>query len=519
MSESTTAIRIRLVAAREAARGLRLFLPLLIASLSCAPADTGESEAQVPTESGASESPAPAGTGAEAARSASSSSFLYVWAGAESDGDSDFLAVIDVDPGSDAYGEIVASAPVGLKGGAHHTEHVMPAGDTLFANSFTAGASFLMDLSDPLDPRVVGSFRAMGEYTYPHTFERLPGGNVLATFQTRGEGNRVAGGLVELDPAGGFVRGADAADPVDPELRAYSVTPIPAINRAVSTTSDMRVEAEGTSFQVWRLSDLTLLKTVRLPEGPRGYEHRDPAEVRLLPDSTTAIMTTFTCAMYLLHDLETDEPWAELIHVMPWETYDTDECGIPLTRGRFWVQTYANSAGSALISLDISDPHHPVVLDELTLDEPWWPHWISMEPDGERIVVTSGKGATLYRVLIVRLDQETGGLALDSTFRDRGSDVPGVSFDRKSWPHGAAGPARPHGAVFSRLGQASGFSRAERPAASSRADQASEDLAHLCRPFSANWRPYQTSSCDGSMPARSGGSGKRVRITDRAPPL
>ena len=174
---------------------------------------------------------------------------------------------------------------------------------------------------------------------------------------------------MELDPAGRLVRASDAADPVDPELRAYSVTPMPAIDRAVSTTSDMWSQANGTSFQLWRLSDLTLLKTVPLPQGPLGYEHRDPAEVRLLPDSTTAIMTTFTCAMYLLHDLETDEPWAELIHVMPWETYDTDECGVPFTRDRFWLQTYANSDGSSLISMDISDPSHPVVLDELTLEE------------------------------------------------------------------------------------------------------------------------------------------------------
>jgi len=380
------------------------------------------------------------------------SPYLFVWAGAEMVGESDFLAVIDADPASDRYGRIVASVPTGLKGMAHRSEHVMPAGDTLFVNAFEAGVSFLIDLSDPLEPSVAGSFRQIQEFSYPHSFERLPGGDVLATFQTKGEGNEVPGGLVELDPAGRLVRAASAADPRDPELRAYSVTPIPAIDRAVSTTADMWSKAHGTSFQVWRLSDLTLLATIPLPHGASGYEHRDPAEVRLLSDSTTAILTTFTCAMYLLHDLTTDQPWAELIHVMPWKTYDTDECGIPATRGRFWVQTYAHSSGSKLVSLDVSNPSHPVVLDALTLDEPWWPHWISMEPGGDRIVVTSGPGATLYRVLIARLDPETGHLALDSTFRDAGSDEPGVRFDRTSWPHGTAGPARPHGAVFSRVG-------------------------------------------------------------------
>ncbi|MFQ5530242.1 MAG: hypothetical protein ACE5FP_07810, partial [Gemmatimonadota bacterium] len=270
----------------------------------------------------------PGTTASPPSRTATPSPYLYVWAGAESVRESDFLAVIDADATSARYGEIVATVPVGLHGRAHHTEHVMPQGDTLFVNSFGAGATFLIDLSVPLDPIVVGSFREIGEYTYPHTFERLPGGNILVTFQTKGEGNRVAGGLVELDPSGRLVQASDAADPVDPEIRAYSVTPIPNINRAVSTTSDMWAEAQGTSFQVWRLSDLRLLSTIPLPRGPRGYEHRDPAEVRLLSDSTTAILTTFTCAMYLLHDVDEDEPWPELIHTMPWSTFDTDECGI-----------------------------------------------------------------------------------------------------------------------------------------------------------------------------------------------
>jgi hypothetical protein len=397
--------------------------------LSCAPG-----EPNVPVE------PEPAAT---------PSPYLFVWAGAEDEGDSDFLAVVDSDPESGRYGEVVASVAVGLKGGAHHSEHVMPEGDTLFVNSFKAGACFLIDLSDPLDPRLAGEFREMGEYTYPHTFERLPGGNVLAAFQTKGEGNEVAGGLVELDPSGTFVRASAATDPVDPELRAYSVTPIPRIDRAVSTTSDMWERAAGTSFQVWRLSDLELLKTVRLPEGPLGYEHRDPAEVRLLADSTTAIMTTFTCAMYLLHGLETDEPRAELVNALPWESYP-NHCGIPLTRGDYWIQTYAQTSGSALISIDISDPSHPSEVDRLTLDEAWAPHWISMEPAGDRIVVTSAPGSTLYRVLVVHLDPETGALALDPTFQSPGAELPGVNFDRTSWPHGEAGPARPHGAVFSR---------------------------------------------------------------------
>ena len=380
----------------------------------------------------------------------SPSAFLYVWAGAEEDSGSDFLAVIDADPKSDGYGQVVASVPVGVKGGAHHSEHVMPVNDSLFVNSFTAGQSFVIDLSEPLSPRVVSSFGAIGEYTYPHTFERLPNGNVLATFQTKGEGNQVAGGILELDPTGALVRAIDVADPADPEIRAYSVTPIPRLNRAVSTTSDMHAEANGTSFQVWRLDDLSLVKTVVLEPGERGYEHRDPAEVRLLSDSTTAMLTTFTCALYRLHGLDSEEPRAELVHVLPWSDYETDDCGLPATYGDIWLQPYAHSTGSSLLSFDISDPSNPVLLDELKWDEPWWPHWISIEPGGRRVVLTSAAGATRTKVLVIDLDPETGEMKFDEQFRDQVTGEMGVDFNRTSWPHGDTGPAKPHGAVFSR---------------------------------------------------------------------
>ena len=88
-------------------------------------------------------------------------------------------------------------------------------------------------------------------------------------------------------------------------------------------------------------------------------------------------------------------------------------------------------------------------LDRLAWDAEWSPHWISIEPGGRRVVLTSGAGDTLYRVLVVLMDPETGILQFDEAFREPGADRPGVLFDRGTWPHGEMGPARPHGAVFS----------------------------------------------------------------------
>jgi hypothetical protein len=242
---------------------------------------------------------------------------------------------------------------------------------------------------------------------------------------------------------------ASAADPVDPDLKPYSVTVFPDLDRAVSTTTDMHGVLTGTSFQVWRLSDLELLHTVKLPQGPRGEEHKDPAEVRVMDDGTV-ILTTFRCGMYRLTGVDGDAPVAEFIYGWDWASWDTDQCALAVSRGKYWVQTVAQGTGSALVTLDMSDAGRPVEVDRFTMTERWEPHWMSMESNGNRIVLTSGGGATQYRVLLFTLDPTTGKLALDSTFRDPGATQPGVSFDRTSWPHGAAGKAKPHGAVFSK---------------------------------------------------------------------
>lgn len=372
------------------------------------------------------------------------SAYVFVWAGDADAADTDFLAVIGADPEAPDYGRVIATAPVGLTGMAHHTEHAMPEGDHLFANAFRAGASFVFDLSDPVSPQVASVFTSAGPYTYPHSFERLPDGHVLATFQNRGEGNREPGGLVELDPLGGFVRGSDAANGVEPHVRPYSLAILPDRDRVVTTTTDMRSQvATATSVQIWRLSDLALLHTIKLPESPGGA-HWLPAEPRVLPGGEV-IVTTFACGLFLLEDVDSDSPSARLVASFPWE--NPRECALPVIHGRFWVHT--NGTTHSLVVLDMSDPESPVVVDELAFAADAEPHWISLEPGGDRIVLTGG-GSLRGVVLLVRLDPETGVLSLIEDFRDPGALEPGVSFNLDEWPHGATGSAVPHGAVFSR---------------------------------------------------------------------
>lgn len=387
---------------------------------------------------------------ADEAGSVGFSQYLYVWAADAGGTDNDFISVWDVHPESESYGQLISSVDVGAIAMAHHTEHFMPEGDMFFANGFMTGKSFVINVANPLRPVVASAFDRAGPYTYPHSFERTPTGTVLATFHNKGEKDSEAGGLVELDPTGGYIRGSDAADPKDPELRPYSVTPIAAMDRVVTTTGDMWAKMEGRSVQIWRMSDLKLLHTVLLPPGPRGDENLDVAEARLLDDGKTVIVTTFRCGLYVLSDIDTENPQATLVKSFPFESFDAgDQCSVPWRIGKYWIQT--NEGASSLVVLDISDPYHPREVDELVLDGPVRPHWVSGELGGNRIALTGRNGWLAGRVVLLQLDPTNGKLTIIKDLRSPGSAYPGLDMTREQWPHGKTGASIPHGAIFSRI--------------------------------------------------------------------
>jgi hypothetical protein len=216
-----------------------------------------------------------------AAPEVASSRYLFVWAGDADKRESDFLAVVDVDGQSPTYAQVITTLPVGAAGTlAHHTEYEMPPGGVLWANGFAAGRTFRLNLRDPTRPHLAGSFDDAGPFSHPHSFARLPNGNVLATFQHHtGEELPATGGLVELDTAGRVLRYASAAAPgIDSTIRPYSLVVVPALDRVVSTATDMHLQVRSRAVQVWRLSDLTLLHTILLPPGPAG--RRELADCR-----------------------------------------------------------------------------------------------------------------------------------------------------------------------------------------------------------------------------------------------
>ena len=381
------------------------------------------------------------------AQAKASSDFLYVWTASADTTQPDFLAVVDVRPASDRYGRLVTTVPVpGLKNQPHHTEHEMPADGRLFANGFGSGQSFIFDTSNPAGPRLDGQFGDVAGMMHPHSFLRLPNGNVLATFQMQHDSMGAApGGLAELTDHGVLVRHVSANGAgIDRRIRPYSAVIIPKLDRIVTTTTDMYGDAVIPSVQLWRLSDLHLLQTFDLPQGPRGDEAGLTAEPRLLADGKTVLVSTFDCGLYLLSGLDGPSPAGQLVSSFPRkkDTY----CAIPVIAGHYYLVTVP--AWSAVVSLDISNPAKPREVSRVVLGEEDVPHWIALEPNHRRVVITGYVGLK-HRVMLANFDEATGRLTIDGRFRDDGATEPGMRMDNKSWPHGGSAPGNPHGAVFS----------------------------------------------------------------------
>jgi hypothetical protein len=284
---------------------------------------------------------------------------------------------------------------------------------------------------------------------HPHSYLRLPNGHVLASFQHTHHDHAtgdmaISGGLVEIDDTGKVVRSASSADPAFPGalLTPYSLVVLPEIDRVVSTNSSMHIESllHGVTYQVWRLSDLKLLKTAYVDVGENRYSHIGPQEPRRGPDGSVYVQS-LSCGIQRITDIDTDHPRAQLVYTLPGSW-----CGVPTIVGHYLIE--GSLAVHGLVALDISDGTKPVEVSRLKLGDTFTAHWTGWDAKTERLVVTSGQKPE-DRLYLVKLDTKTGALSLDETFRDTDGKV-GFSFAERQWPHGWRGSALPHGAVFSR---------------------------------------------------------------------
>jgi hypothetical protein len=373
--------------------------------------------------------------------------YLFAWAGDVALKGNDFLAVIDADPASPTYGKLITTVVTDQQTTLiHHTEYEMPASGMLFANDHYSGRTFIFDVRDPVHPKIVTSFTDMDGYAHPHSFLRLPNGHVLSTFQHSHHNMRegqlgATGGLVEIDDTGKVIRSASSADPAYPNayLAPYSLVVLPDLDRIVVTNSSMHDDDifSGTTYQLYRLSDLKLLKTSFFDMGGNHYGQISPEEPRRGPDGSIYVQT-LGCGIERITNVTGDQPKSQLIHTFP-----GNWCGVPTIVGHYLIQSVPAIHG--LVVLDISDPTKPVETSRLNISDSYRPHWTGWDAKTQRLVVTGSEP----RLYLLKLDQTSGVLSMDDTFHDA-DGKPGFSFADREWPHGWKGSGEPHGVVFSR---------------------------------------------------------------------
>ncbi len=77
----------------------------------------------------------------------------------------------------------------------------------------------------------------------------------------------------------------------------------------------MDSEKTADVVQVWRMSDLKLLKTLTVPVVPGDSASRYPFEVRTLADGRSVMLNTYYCGFYHITGLD-GEPKIERVMVM-----------------------------------------------------------------------------------------------------------------------------------------------------------------------------------------------------------
>jgi hypothetical protein len=130
------------------------------------------------------------------------------------------------------------------------------------------------------------------------------------------------------------------------------------------------------------------------------------------------------------------------------KTFPGKDCGVPVLTGHYWLQTVPETHG--LVALDVTDPENPREVSSLSFGDDEKPHWVAIDGEGRRLVLSSAGAGTSNRLYVIDFDPATGALRLDERFRDAGASRPGVRMSQRAWPHGFTGTAWPHGTVFSR---------------------------------------------------------------------
>lgn len=358
--------------------------------------------------------------------------FLYVFCVDADARDNDFVAVVDVDPKSDHYKQIIHTVDLGSKGNETHHWGFTDDRTHIWAGGLLSSRIWILDVAtDPARPKVVkvlDDIPAATGLSGPHTYYALPG-RMLLSFLGSADGGLPAG-LAEFTNDGRFIRRID-----QPEAApyGYDVAINPGRNRMVTSSfapmrnygkpfADMNMDDFGSEMVVWDFKERKPLQVAKAGKAP--------LEVRWSLDPEKNLGWT-NCAL-------DSSLWR--FEVKPDGSYafskaaETGPLPADLRQSPDDRFLYVSCFGADFIQQwDVSDPNKPILHGTAVIGTQ--PNMMHVTGDGRRMYVTNSLLSTLDRdgtfwVRLIRIDEQ-GNMHIDKEF-----DV-----DLNHFP---TGPARGH---------------------------------------------------------------------------
>jgi len=355
---------------------------------------------------------------------------LYVWVRDGDHQDSDFLAVVDVDPASDSYGQITATVPTNSPANeAHHFGYNVNA-DRIFGAGMFSNKLFIYDVgTDPHNPTLMKTVDLDPTgYSGPHTMYAVPGGVMLAMLGAVDGGG--PGALVLVDDDGNFQQAWPVVRPTGEPGYMYDIGVKLEMNRMVTSSwahpghikDGSHMEQSGTEAVVWDWTEMKILQVEDLDAAP--------LEVRWLhgPDGLGGFTNAaFGNTIWYWEDADEDGT-LEFSMVI-----DLGEGAAPMDMRISYDNRFlyiSLRGGGKVVQYDIADPKTPTLLSEVALPQPTM---MRLSPDSERLYVTNS-------LLSLQDDEVEFGAWLINVGADGMMIDEGFAPDFRGFPTGAGGP-------------------------------------------------------------------------------
>jgi methanethiol oxidase len=358
--------------------------------------------------------------------------YLYLFCVDADAKDNDFVAVIDVDPKSSTYSQIINTVDLGYKGNETHHWGYTDDRTKIWAGGLFSSRIWILDVAtDPAKPRIEKTLENIPQiagFTGPHTYYALPG-RMLLSFLSAADGGLPAG-MAEFTNDGRFIRRID--QPKDAPY-GYDLAVKPELNRMVTSSfsplrnyrkpfPQMDTKDFGSELVVW---DFKARKPIQT-----GKAGAAPLEVRWSLKKNANYGFT-NCALdnsIWLFRGDQDGNHYEFKKVA-----DTGPMPADLRQSPDDRFLYVSCFGADYLQQwDVTDPDKPKLTSTAQIGVQ--PNMMHVTGDGKRMYVSNSLLSTLDRsgdfwVKLIRVDAD--GMHIDQQFK----------VDLNKFP---TGPARGH---------------------------------------------------------------------------